>query len=159
MIASSGAHVDLGLVGDPDEAEPALLELLMTNGFVPVVASLGIESGASGAGVLNVNADVMACRLAAALGAELVIAGTTAGVLDAAGAQIPALSLPEMTALIDNGTATAGMVAKLRACRAALEDGVPSVRLVDGRAFGAGVNPMAVPGTTLTTASPVEQRR
>jgi acetylglutamate kinase len=141
---------DLGLVGDPDEVDPSLVELLMTNGFVPVVASLGIAPGPDGAGVLNVNADVMACRLAAALGAELVIAGTTAGVLDAKGTRIPALNVAEMAALIDDGTATAGMVAKLRACRAALEDGVPSVRLVDGRDFIAGVDPTTLSGTILT---------
>jgi len=141
---------EFGLVGDPLDVDPSLVELLMTQGYVPVIASLGIESGPSGAGVLNVNADVMACRLAASIGAELVIAGTTPGVLDAAGATLAALGIPEMVALIDAGTATAGMVAKLRASREALEDGVPSVRLVDGRGFGANVNPATLPGTTLT---------
>ncbi len=150
MTSTSGAAVDLGLVGDPDDVDLSLLELLMTQGYVPVVASLGIESGPSGAGILNVNADVMACRLAAALGAELIMAGTTAGLLDPTGALIPAVTTQGMAALIEDGTATAGMVAKLRACRAALEDGVPSVRLVDGRDFGPGVNPAALPGTTLT---------
>lgn len=141
---------EFGLVGDPSDIDPSLVELLMTQGYVPVIASLGIESGPSGAGVLNVNADVMACRLAAAIGAELVIAGTTPGVLDANGATLASLTNADMAALIDAGTATAGMVAKLRACRAALEDGVPSARLVDGRGFGADVNPASLPGTTLT---------
>jgi len=141
---------EFGLVGDPADVDPSLVELLLTQGYVPVIASLGIESGPSGAGVLNVNADVMACRLAAAIGAELVIAGATAGVLDASGATLPALTIAGMDAMIDAGTATAGMVAKLRASRAALEDGVPSVRLVDGRRFGANVNPATLPGTTLT---------
>jgi len=122
----------------------------MTSGYVPVVASLGIERGAAGAGILNVNADVMACRLAAALGAELVIAGTTAGVLDAQGTLLPLLTTDDMDALINDGTATAGMVAKLRACRTALDEGVPSVRLVDGRGFAAGINPSDTPGTSLT---------
>jgi acetylglutamate kinase len=150
LVSTTGANADLGLVGDPDEIDPALAELLMTSGYVPVVASLGIESGASSSGVLNVNADVMACRLAAALGAELVIAGTTAGVLDTAGASIAALTIAQMGALIADGTATAGMIAKLRSCREALADGVPSIRLVDGRVFGAGVDPLTAPGTTLT---------
>lgn len=144
---------DFGLVGDPADVDPSLVELLLTQGYVPVIASLGIESGPSGAGVLNVNADVMACRLAAAIGAELVIAGTTAGVLDASGTTVPALSIADMVAMIDAGTATAGMVAKLRASQEALEDGVPSVRLVDGRGFGANVNPGSLPGTTLTRAT------
>jgi acetylglutamate kinase len=141
---------EFGLVGDPMDVDPSLVELLMTQGYVPVIASLGIESGPSGAGVLNVNADVMACRLAASIGAELVLAGTTPGVLDVAGATLAALGVADMVALIDAGTATAGMVAKLRASREALEDGVPSVRLVDGRGFGANVNPATLPGTTLT---------
>lgn len=150
LRSAAGADVDLGLVGDPEEVDPALVELLMTSGYVPVVASLGIERGNHGAGILNVNADVMACRLAASLGAELVIAGTTAGVLDAQGSVIPALTTSQMDALITDGTATAGMIAKLRACRVALDEGVPSVRLVDGRGFSAGVDPCAAPGTTLT---------
>jgi acetylglutamate kinase len=141
---------EFGFVGDPADVDPSLVELLMTQGYVPVIASLGIETGVYGAGVLNVNADVMACRLAAAIGAELIIAGTTPGVLDHAGATLPSLTVADMAALIEDGTATAGMVAKLRACRAALEDGVPAVRLVDGRGFGAGVNPASMPGTTLT---------
>lgn len=142
---------DLGLVGDPADADPSLVELLMTNNYVPVVASLGIETGASGAGILNVNADVMASRLAAALGAELIIAGTTTGVLDGAGALMPSLTAADMDAVIEDGTATAGMVAKLRACRAALDEGVPSVRLVDGRLFAAGIDPATLTGTTLTS--------
>lgn len=144
---------EFGLVGDPADVDPSLVELLMTQGYVPVIASLGIESGAAGAGVLNVNADVMACRLAASIGAELIIAGATPGVLDSAGATLPTLTVSDMAALIDDGTASAGMVAKLRACRAALEDGVPAVRLVDGREFGADVNPATLPGTTLTRAA------
>jgi acetylglutamate kinase len=150
LRSTSGKDVDLGLVGNPDDVDPALVELLMTSGYVPVVASLGIEKGADAAGILNVNADVMACRLASALGSELVIAGTTAGVLDAHGTLLSSLTTDEMDALINDGTATAGMIAKLRACRVALDEGVPSVRLVDGRGFGAGVNPSDAPGTTLT---------
>lgn len=150
LRTTAGVDVDLGLVGDPDEIDPALAELLMTSAYVPVIASLGIERGPAGAGILNVNADVMACRLAAALGAELIIAGTTAGVLDGAGQVLRALTRAQMDALIADGTATAGMIAKLRACGQALADGVPSVRLVDGRGFAAGVNPADAPGTTLT---------
>jgi acetylglutamate kinase len=149
LRTASGADVDLGLVGDPEDVDPALVELLMTSGYVPVVASLGIERGPAGAGILNVNADVMACRLASALGAELVIAGTTPGVLDAQGGTIPALTTDQMDGLIGDGTATAGMIAKLHACRTALDEGVPAVRLVDGRGFAAGVNPSDAPGTTL----------
>jgi acetylglutamate kinase len=147
LQSTSGALVDLGLVGDPAEADPTLFELLMTNGYVPVVASVGIDQSS----VLNINADVMACRIAAALGArELVIAGTTAGVLDDDGLSFAQLDADEIDALIASGTASAGMVAKLRACLTALEDGVADVRIVDGRLLTADLD--AAPGTTLTPA-------
>lgn len=136
--ATSGDVVDLGLVGDPVAPDASLVELLLVNGYVPVIASLGIDaadraSRPATATVLNVNADVMACRLAAALGAELVIAGTTPGVLDAGGSPIATLDLEGMDRMIATGAATAGMVAKLSACRVALEDGVTRISLIDGR--------------------------
>ena len=61
------------------------------------------------------------------------MAGATAGVLDAAGRTIDALTAGEIDALIGDGTASAGMVAKLRACRDALDAGVAQVSIVDGR--------------------------
>ena len=69
---------------------------------------------------------------------DLVIAGGTAGVLDDAGESIAVLDVDGIDALIASGTATAGMVAKLSACRTALEAGVASVRIVDGRGLDAG---------------------
>jgi acetylglutamate kinase len=94
----------------------------------------------------------MACRIAAALGSsELIIAGTTAGVLDAAGRTIPTLDASAIDALIASGTANAGMITKLRACREALEDGVAAVQIIDGRAFDGDL--AAAPGTTLGNAA------
>lgn len=152
---TNGELVDLGLVGDPSVVDPSLLELLLVHGYVPVVASLGVEAASHGEGarVLNVNADVMACRVAAALaGSELVIAGTTPGVLDDASQPIAALDLDGIDRLIAEGTASAGMIAKLAACRDAVEDGVASVRIVDGRALDASGDLDAAPGTTLVKA-------
>jgi acetylglutamate kinase len=126
----------------------------MKNGYVPVIASLGIDAARSDARselqVLNVNADVMACRLAAALDrAELVIAGTTAGVLGGQGQLIGLLDAAGIDSMISSGTATAGMVAKLAACRTALRDGVSSVRILDGRALDERRTLDEVPGTRL----------
>jgi acetylglutamate kinase len=144
--ATTGATVDLGFVGDPVDADPALLELLIERGYVPVIASLGVEGGT----VLNVNADVMAGRIAAALtGAELVIAGATAGVLDGDGRVIETLDSDGIDGLIASGTATAGMIAKLDACRAALLQGVQSVRIVDGADLVAGRSIDTARGTTV----------
>jgi acetylglutamate kinase len=150
--AASGATVDLGLVGDPDDVDPDLIELLVANGYVPVIACLGIEGRASSGRphVLNVNADLMACRVAAALvDADLVIAGGTPGVLDDTGASIAELDVDGIDTLIAGGTATAGMMAKLSACRAALEAGVASVRIIDGRGLDAGGSLEQAPGTRI----------
>jgi acetylglutamate kinase len=153
---TTGATADLGLVGDPVAPDPALLTLLLAHGYVPIVASLGIEladDGAETAQVLNVNADVMACRIAAALpGSHLVLAGATAGVLDPAGRTLPELDVAGIDRVIADGTATAGMIAKLSACREAFAHGVASARIVDGRAFGVAASIDALPGTTLYPA-------
>lgn len=153
--ATSGAVIDLGFVGDPTDADPSLIELLLVHGYVPVVASVGIEDNAAagdarGAAILNVNADVMACRIAVALaGADLVIAGGTAGVLDSSGDSIAMLDAAGIDDVIASGTATAGMVAKLSAVRAALLEGVGSVRIIDGRALDATNGVDDAPGTLL----------
>jgi acetylglutamate kinase len=151
--ASSGTPVDLGLVGDPDDVDPDLIEVLATNGYVPVIASLGIENRTSAGRprILNVNADVMACRIAASLvDAELVIAGGTPGVLDDQGVTIAGLDIEGIEALIAGGTATAGMIAKLSACRTALEAGVATVRIIDGRQLDAGEGVDRARGTRIT---------
>ena len=96
-----------------------------------MVASIGV--GRDGA-LFNVNADTLAGHLAARLGAwRLVIAGTTAGVLNGRGATEPALDQAAIARLVGEGTATAGMIAKLRACQQAIAAGVGDVVIVDGR--------------------------
>jgi acetylglutamate kinase len=127
-----GRSVDLGRVGIPSEqADMRLLTTLLRNGFVPVVASIGV--GRDGR-LLNVNADTFAGHLAARIGARrLVIAGTTPGVLGEDGATVPALDGGAIAQLVAGGTATAGMIAKLRACEHALAGGVEDVVIVDGR--------------------------
>jgi len=130
--AVDGRVVDLGRVGVPESgADMRLLQTLTAERFVPVIACIGL--GRDGR-LLNVNADTFAGHLAARLNARrLVIAGTTPGVLDAAGATIPALGADAVARLVNDGTATAGMIAKLRACEHALAAGVDDVVIVDGR--------------------------
>ncbi len=130
--AVDGRIVDLGRVGIPNAAaDVSVVTTLTAAGFVPVVACIGL--GADGR-LFNVNADTFAGHLAARLRARrLVIAGTTPGVLDEAGATIPVVDVDGVSRLIGGGTATAGMVAKLRACTDALASGVGDVLIVDGR--------------------------
>jgi len=152
-----GRSVDLGRVGIPaGQADMRLLATLMAGGFVPVIACIGL--GRDGR-LFNVNADTFAAHLAARLGARrLVIAGTTPGVLDEAAATVPLLEPPDIDRLIGGGTATAGMVAKLRACEHALAHGVGDVLIVDGRdrtaleAAATGQTPGAA--TRLATTAP-----
>jgi acetylglutamate kinase len=144
ITSTKGEAVSLGLVGDPTEVDPALFETLVGAGYVPVVACLGVDHAGQ---VLNVNADVIACRIAAAVGAtELIIAGTTAGVFDASGATIATLDTDGpngIAAMIASGAANAGMVAKLNACRTALDAGVGAVRIVDGKDLMTGTTLLA----------------
>ncbi len=130
--AADGRIVDLGRVGIPGEqADMRLLRTLAANQFVPVIASIGI--GADGR-LFNVNADTFAGHLAGTLGAgRLVIAGTTPGVLDDRGETTPLVGPEAIDRLIGDGTATAGMIAKLNACAHALSRGVAEVVIVDGR--------------------------
>ena len=131
LATIKGERVDLGLVGEPGGGDVTLLTDLLKLGYVPVIASVGVAADGT---LLNINADVFAAHLAAGLRARrLTIVGTTAGVLDSAGATIPQLTGDDVEALTASGTAHSGMVAKLNACRHALNGGVQEVAIVAGR--------------------------
>ena len=131
-LSTTGATVDLGRVGEPvGRDRPALLDDLCKKGYVPVVCSIGASRDGR---LFNVNADTLASHLAARLKSpRLVIAGATAGVLDEAGGTIADLSFDGITAMVRGGTASAGMIAKLAACRTAVAGGAREVFVADGR--------------------------
>jgi acetylglutamate kinase len=131
-MATNGELVDLGLVGEPIRTgAPKLIKALCGKGFVPVVACIGASKDGT---LYNVNADTLAGNLAGRLHAKrLVIAGGTAGVLGHKGRTVPELDGEEIDKLVSSGTATHGMVAKLRACRVAADAGVREVWIADGR--------------------------
>ena len=130
--AVSGERVDLGLVGEPQPGDVSLLRDLLQIGCIPVMCSIGVDAEGT---LLNVNADAIAAHLAAMLGAaRLIIAGTTPGVLDAAGNGLRELALDEIDRMAASGAAHSGMLAKLNACRRALLAGVADVSIVSGRA-------------------------
>ena len=130
--AADGSVVDLGFVGQPDgNGPPMLLDALCAAGFVPVVASIGAAADGQ---LLNVNADTLAGDLAVRFRAgRLLVAGGTAGVLDPRGETLPSIDDWTLEQLIADGRASAGMVAKLNACRYARRHGVARVEIVDGR--------------------------
>ncbi len=131
FASASGEAVDLGLVAEPSGGSPALVLDLVRRGYVPVVACVTADRQGT---LLNVNADTLAAHLASTTNAaRLVIAGGTAGVLDDNGHTIPSLDRRAAQRMIAAGTANAGMVAKLTACRRALARGVGEVWIVSGR--------------------------
>ncbi len=127
----AGELADLGLVGEPNGTDASLLRDLLGIGCIPVVASIGVDTDGV---LLNVNADVLAAHLAAILPAKrLIIAGGTAGVLDADGKTVPELQVDAIDAMMASGVAHSGMVAKLGACRLAFTSGVTDISIVAGR--------------------------
>jgi acetylglutamate kinase len=122
----------LGAVGRVTRSNPALLHLLVANGYLPVVACV---AGDRQGRVYNVNADQLAVACAAAFAArQLIFLTDVEGVLDGDRRIRPALTAAESQRLIAGGIATGGMQAKLTAALAALDDGVEQVRIAPGAA-------------------------
>ena len=123
--------IDLGYVGDPEEVDPRIIEILVKNEMIPVVAPLGV----SREGVTyNINADTFASALAAALRAKrLLLLTDVAGVLDREKRLIHRLSVSEAKAMIRDGTITGGMIPKVEGCIRVIEGGVEGVVILDGR--------------------------
>jgi len=125
---------ELGAVGRVVRSNAALLNVLVENGYLPVVACV---AGDRQGNIYNVNADQMAVACAAAFGAEqLIFLTDVEGVLDSARSVRPRLTARESRQLIADGIATGGMQAKLNAAAAALESGVGAVRIAPGALSG-----------------------
>jgi acetylglutamate kinase len=123
--------VDLGLVGEVTAIDPAILDSIEKNGFIPVISPIGV--GPQGE-TLNINADYVASAVAAALKAEkLILLTDVAGLLDKTGTVISTLKKSQISRLVKNGTITGGMLPKVQACMRALDEGVNKTHIVDGR--------------------------
>jgi len=123
--------LDLGLVGEPAEITPHVLDLFDESDITPVIAPIGVSADGE---TLNVNADSVAGAIAGALVAcRLLMLTDVIGVLDANGALIPELSVGEAKALIKDGTITGGMIPKVETCIKAVESGVEGAVIIDGR--------------------------
>ena len=128
---ASGEDVDIGYVGEIEEIDPELIALLDSRDFIPVVAPIGV--GASGE-AYNINADLVAGKLAETLGAEkLVLMTNTAGVLDQKGNLLTGLTASEIDGLFADGTIHGGMLPKIGSALDAVRNGVKSSHIIDGR--------------------------
>ena len=122
---------DVGQVGDIVAIDPSVVKALQDDAFIPVVSPIGFgEHNES----YNINADVVASRLATVLQAEkLVMLTNIPGVLDKAGQLLTELTPPQIDALIADGTISGGMLPKLAGAIDAAKAGVNAVHVVDGR--------------------------
>ena len=134
LITATERDGDLGYVGDVASVNPAIVERLLAENLIPVVSTIGADLAGQ---AYNINADTVAGALAAALGAEKVIYLTDVpGLLadvDDLDSLITRTSAPELRARIAAGELTGGMIPKIEACLAALDGGVGSAHLLDGR--------------------------
>ncbi len=126
-----GEFFDIGQVGDITSIDPSLISFLDTGDFIPVIAPIGV--GADGE-TYNINADVVAGKLAEILGAEkLILLTNTPGVLDKNGNLLTGLTAKEIDGLFEDGTLSGGMLPKISSALDAARSGVKSVHIIDGR--------------------------
>jgi acetylglutamate kinase len=123
--------IDIGHVGEVQSIDPELVALLDTQDFIPVIAPIGVgEDGHT----YNINADIVAGRLASTLQAEkLVLLTNTTGLLDKAGNLLTGLTASRVDELIADGTIHGGMLPKIRCALDAVHAGVKSAHIIDGR--------------------------
>ncbi|MCH9699749.1 MAG: acetylglutamate kinase [Gammaproteobacteria bacterium] len=122
--------IDLGHVGEVESINPAIIETLVNQGFIPIVAPIGVgQDGHS----YNINADLVAGKIAEVLHAEkLILLTNTAGILDQSGELLTGLGLSDIDDLIDDGTISGGMLPKVGCAVEALKNGLSSVHILNG---------------------------
>jgi len=123
--------IDIGQVGEITAIDPSIINFLDSGDFIPVVAPIGVgENGDT----FNINADVVAGKLAEILGAEkLILLTNTPGVLDKSGNLLTGLTPKQIDDLVADGTLSGGMLPKISSALDAARSGVKTVHIIDGR--------------------------
>jgi acetylglutamate kinase len=129
--ANATEMLDIGQVGEIQSIDPEVISLLESREFIPVVAPIGVgEDGQS----YNINADLVAGKLAEVLRAEkLILLTNTPGVLDKNGNLLTGLTPKQVDGLFADGTIHGGMLPKIGSALDAAKSGVRSVHIIDGR--------------------------
>ena len=123
--------VDLGFVGEVESVNKDVIDMLIASDFIPVIAPLGVDANGN---TYNINADLVASRVAEFLGAErLLLLTNIKGVLDKQGNVLTHLSADDVDALIADGTISGGMIPKIAGALDAVKSGLRSATIVDGR--------------------------
>ena len=123
--------IDIGQVGEVESIDTSIVEMLQNSDFIPVIAPIGVDdAGAS----YNINADLVAGKLAEALKAEkLLLLTNTEGLLSKDGELLTGLNAEQVQALIDDGTIYGGMLPKIQCALSAVGNGVNTALIIDGR--------------------------
>ena len=131
LTSANAENHDLGQVGEVDTIDPAVVKMLDDGHFIPVIAPIGVgKDGAS----YNINADLVAGKLASVLGAEkLLLLTNTPGVLDPEGKLLTGISARETDSLIEQGIIHGGMLPKVKCALDAVKSGVKTSQIIDGR--------------------------
>jgi acetylglutamate kinase len=123
--------LDIGLVGEVEAINPALIENIMNNKWIPVIAPVGV--GPAGE-TYNINADLVAGKVAASLKAEKFILLTDVeGVLDGEKKLISTMNAEMAGRYLKEGAISGGMIPKVNCCLQALQEGVKKTHIIDGR--------------------------
>ena len=126
-----GDLIDIGQVGDIVSIDPSLIALLDSGAFIPVIAPIGVGSEGE---TYNINADVVAGKIAEVLKAEkLVLLTNTPGVLDQSGKLITGITPKQIDDMVADGTLSGGMLPKISSALDAARGGVKGVHIIDGR--------------------------
>lgn len=128
---NKGKFLDVGQVGDITDIDPSLIRNLKAGEFIPVIAPIGVgENGET----YNINADVVAGKIAETLQAEkLVLLTNTPGVLDSSGQLLTGITPNQIDEMVDDGTLSGGMLPKIESALNAAKNGVKAVHIIDGR--------------------------
>ena len=130
-LENPGQMIDLGQVGDIVAIDPALIALLDSGAFIPVIAPIGVGEDNE---TYNINADVVAGKIAEILKAEkLVLLTNTPGVLDKEGRLLTGITPKQIDDMVADGTLSGGMLPKIGSALDAARSGVKSVHIIDGR--------------------------
>ncbi len=123
--------IDIGMVGEITQVDIRILENLIERGFIPVIAPVG--AGTEGE-TYNINADVVAGRIASTMGArKLILLTDTQGVLDSKENLCSSLRIADADNMIKDGVIKGGMIPKINCCIDALKSGVKKAHIIDGR--------------------------
>ncbi|MCP3921352.1 MAG: acetylglutamate kinase [Desulfobacterales bacterium] len=123
--------IDTGLVGNVTEINPEIIDTLTNQGFVPIIAPVGVGKNGE---TFNINADLVASKIAISLNAErLILLTDVEGIMKSDGSLVSSFKTCDVDSFIDDGTISGGMIPKVECAKEAVENGVDKVHILDGR--------------------------